>query len=173
MPAPDTSPYTQTHVPRNKKVSAGPSLLTRAFRSVFWATLFTTIGVTAGTALITWEYLQPPFEPGSEEDEGLYDEILETIETHPLTDSLRQANWIEDNYYAGRVNGPEKGLHLVAEKLSGTQGITMKTFKHPTQEITMMVFFLGFGVEGWPDVVGRWSLLSADGGQCDEVDKNR
>jgi len=84
-------------------------------------------------------------------------EIMDAVELHPLVDSLRQANWIEDNYYATQPSHADslgtKGMHLVAEKLQGTQGITMRTFKHPTQEFTMMVAFLGFGVEGWPDVI--------------------
>ena len=46
-----------------------------------------------------------------------------------------------------------RGMYLAAENLVGTQGITMKTFKHPTQDFSMMIAFLGFGVEGWPDVI--------------------
>lgn len=169
MPAPDTTPYTQPYVPTINKVYTGPSILVRATRSVFWAVLFSTLGVSAGTALITWEYLQPPFEPGSEEDEELFEEILEALETHPLVDSLREANWVEEAYYTARINGADhRGLHLVSENLSGTRGITMKTFKHPTENYTMMVFFLGFGMEGWPDVVrdAQQSVVS-----CGEVGK--
>ncbi|EXJ62938.1 hypothetical protein A1O7_03382 [Cladophialophora yegresii CBS 114405] len=161
MPAPDTTPYVHGQqfaapVPTIPPVpgASGRSLLVRFTRSVFWAILFSSLGVVAGTALITWEYLQPPFEPGSEMERDLLDEIMDAVELHPLVDSLRQANWIEDNYYAGHADSiATGGMHLVAEKLQGTQGITMRTFKHPTQEFTMMVAFLGFGVEGWPDVI--------------------
>lgn len=90
-------------------------------------------------------------------EQELLNEIMDAVELHPLVDSLRQANWIEEDYYtthSGRANEPRpQGMHLVAEKLQGTEGITMKTFKHPTQEFTMMVAFLGFGMEGWPDVI--------------------
>ncbi|ETI23206.1 hypothetical protein G647_05003 [Cladophialophora carrionii CBS 160.54] len=161
MPAPDTTPYVHgqqfgapVHTVPPAPGAGGRSLFVRFTRSVFWAILFSSLGVVAGTALITWEYLQPPFEPGSEMERDLLDEIMDAVELHPLVDSLRQANWIEDNYYAGHADSiGTGGMHLVAEKLQGTQGITMRTFKHPTQEFTMMVAFLGFGVEGWPDVI--------------------
>ncbi|EXJ80568.1 hypothetical protein A1O1_08714 [Capronia coronata CBS 617.96] len=133
--------------------SPGPSLLRRATRSVMWATLFSVVGVAAGTALITWEYLQPPFEPGSPEDEELSAEIVDTLESHPLVEALRDEGWVEENYYTGKLHGPGKGQHLVAQKLTGTRGVTMKLFKHPTLDFSMMVFFLGFGIEGWPDVI--------------------
>ncbi|KIW26933.1 uncharacterized protein PV07_06721 [Cladophialophora immunda] len=164
MPVPDSTPYThgQPYIPSIQNVpptsrTGGISLLRSFSRSVFWAVLFASLGVTAGTALITWEYLQPPFEPGSPAEQELYDEILDAMELHPLVDSLRQANWIEENYYAahsGAGNELEnRGLHLVAETLQGTQGVSVKTFKHPTQEFTIMVCFLGFGIEGWPDTI--------------------
>jgi hypothetical protein len=133
-------------------------MLVRLGRSIQWIFLFFILGSVAGTSLITWEYLQPPFEPGSEMEEELLEEIADAIEFHPLVDSLRQANWIEENYYADHAGTRgqrfgEKGLHLVAGKLQGIQGLSMKTFKHPTQHFTMMIAFLGFGLEGWPDVV--------------------
>ncbi|KAJ9612061.1 hypothetical protein H2200_003656 [Cladophialophora chaetospira] len=164
MPAPDTTPYAQ-HQPYIPQVQAVPpppaatgrSIFIRFTRSIFWAILFSSFGIVAGTGLITWEYLQPPFEPGSEPEQDLLDEIADAIDLHPLVDSLQQANWIEDNYYAAFPSRLDSiganGMHLVAEKLSGTQGITMKTFRHPTQEFTIMVAFLGFGIEGWPDVI--------------------
>lgn len=155
MPAPDTTPYTGAYTPQIVKTPTGPSLFWRFARSVFWADLFFTLGAIAGTALISWEYLQPPFEPGSEEDQELCEEIKETLEVHPLVEGLREQNWTEENFYASRSNGAVRGEHLVGEKLTGTRGVTMKVFKHPSQPITMMVFFLGFGVEGWPDTVGH------------------
>src|SRR5690348_8561273 len=42
-----------------------PSYLERGLRSVLWTFLFGTLGVAAGIGAITWEYLQPPFEPGT------------------------------------------------------------------------------------------------------------
>ncbi|EXJ79814.1 hypothetical protein A1O3_08099 [Capronia epimyces CBS 606.96] len=158
MPTPDTTPYTGPYTPPSPPSptvlpSPGPSLLRRATRSVLWATLFGITGLAAGTALITWEYLQPTFEPGSVEDEELTAEIGDTLESHPLVEALRDEGWVEESYYAGKINGPGRGQHLVAETLTGTRGIMMKTFKHPTLDFTMMVFFLGFGIEGWPDVI--------------------
>ena len=171
MPVPDTAPYAhgqpypqgQPYLPKTEPAKpvrssrAGPSLFVRFARSVLWVIIFYPLGAAAGIGLITWEYLQPPFEPGSEMEQDLLDEIADAIELHPLVDSLRQANWIEDDYYADhntRINElGTKGMHFVAEKLQGVQGITLRTFKHPTQEFTMLVAFLGFGVEGWPDVI--------------------
>lgn len=152
-PLPDTTPYAQPIV-QQQVVKAGPSLFARAFRSVFWAVLFTSIGVIAGTSIITWEYMQPPFEPGSPEEEELYEEIIETLQTHPLVEDLRKENWIEENFYITRSHGEmQNGLNLVHERLTGTQGMTVKAFRHPTQEYSLLVFFLGFGIEGWPDTI--------------------
>ncbi|EHY56380.1 hypothetical protein ABEF92_006801 [Exophiala dermatitidis] len=177
MPAPDTTPYigqgphsgaypvppqyTAAGVPIPPPPPAaafptppsGPSLLRRATRSVLWAVLFGVLGAAAGTALITWEYLQPPFEPGSPEEEELNEEIWDTLESHPLVISLREEGWVEEDYYAGKAHGPGSGHHLVAETLTGMRGITMRVFRHPTLHFSMLVFFLGFGIEGWPDVV--------------------
>lgn len=153
-PVPDAASYIHPQTTAVLHGPSGPPRIVRAARSVFWASLFSTFGLLAGTALITWEYMQPPFEQGSQEDQELFEEIVDTLENHPLVESLREEQWVEDNFYSGRLIGAGKGLHLVAERLSGTQGITMKTFRHPSQEYTIMVFFLGFGIEGWPDVVG-------------------
>lgn len=166
MPAPDTTPFSQSQShPYTPPVQANPPtigaggflLFVRFTRSISWAILFGMIGAVAGTGLITWEYLQPPFEKNTEMEQDLLDEITDAVEFHPLVDSLRQANWIEADYYAAHPSRTDslgtKGMHLVAEKLVGTQGITMRTFKHPTQEFTLMVAFMGFGVEGWPDVI--------------------
>lgn len=166
MPVPDTTPFAQPYVPAMAEVPSpappgGHSRLVRASRSILWAALFGTIGVVAGSGLITWEYMQPPFEAGSAEEQDLLEEIEETLESHPLVDALRNDKWWEDNYYVGRMNGAVRGQHLVSEKLSGIQGITMKTFKHPSENYTIMVFFLGFGIEGWPDVVGNAVSLDA------------
>ena len=112
------------------------------------------LGVVAGTTLITWEYLEPPFPPGSEEEQELYAEVVETLDTHPLVDQLRTENWIEENFYATRPpGGLETGMNLVREKLTGTQGLMIRAFRHPTHNYTILVLFAGFGVEGWPDVI--------------------
>jgi len=163
-PLPDATPYIPSQAAPVIQGSSGPSSIIRAARSVFWASLFSTLGLVAGTALITWEYLQPPFEPGSPEDQELLEEICATLDSHPLIESLQEEKWIEDPNYDDHLVRTGKGLHLVSEKLVGTQGITMRAFRHPSQEYTMMVFFLGFGIEGWPDVV-RQTHHSAHGVQ--------
>jgi hypothetical protein len=153
-PLPDTTPYDPSVPIETVVTNTGPSRTARAARSFLWATLFSTLGVAAGTALITWEYLQPPFEPGSPEEEELFAEILETLETHPLVDQLRSENWVEENFYNTRPHGGvDTGFNLVHEKLTGTQGLTIRAFRHPSHNYTILVLFAGFGVEGWPDVV--------------------
>lgn len=153
-PLPDAVSYIPPQPAPIIRNSSGPGRAVRAARSLLWATLFSTLGVVVGTAFITWEYMQPPFEPGSPEDQEVLEEILDTLDTHPLVESLREEKWIEDNFYGARVVGGGRGLHLVGERLTGPQGITAKAFRHPSLEFTMLVFFLGFGIEGWPDVVG-------------------
>jgi hypothetical protein len=105
--------------------------------------------------LITWEYLQPPFPPGSEEEQELFAEIVETLDTHPLVEQLRNDNWVEENFYDLRSMGgpPQTGMNLVHDKLVGVQGLTIRAFRHPTHNYTVLALFAGFGVEGWPDVV--------------------
>jgi hypothetical protein len=162
MPVPDTTPYNhgQPYIPKIEPTPPTPgagdrSLFARFLRSLTWGLLFSLLGAAAGTGLITWEYLQPPFEPGSEEESELLEEIYAVLETHPLVDSLRQANWIENSHYINfrpDLSGPTS-MHFVSENLQGTQGMTLKVFKHPTMQYTMLVAFLGFGIEGWPDVI--------------------
>ena len=73
----------------------------------------------------------------------MFEEIVDTLENHPLVESLREEQWVEDNFYSGRLIGAGNGLHLVSERLSGTQGITMKTFRHPSQRIHNLGVFPG------------------------------
>lgn len=160
-PLPDTTPYDPSVPIETTVTRTGPSRTSRALRSVSWALLFTILGALAGTTLITWEYLQPPFAPGSEEEQELYDDIVETLDTHPLVEQLRNENWIEENFYAYRpVGGPDTGMNLIREKLIGTQGLTIRLFRHPTHNYTILVFFAGFGVEGWPDVIHGGTITS-------------
>ena len=123
--------------------------------------MFSILGAVAGTTLITWEYLQPPFPPGSEEEQELYEDMLETLDTHPLVEQLRGENWIEENFYnMGPRGGSDTGMNLIREKLIGTQGLTIRLFRHPTHNYTVLVFFAGFGVEGWPDVIHGGTVTS-------------
>lgn len=153
-PLPDTTPYDPKIPIETVAARTGPSRTSRILRSLFWAQLFAVIGGVLGTTLITWEYLQPPFEPGSPEEQELYAEIVETLDTHPLVDQLRSQNWIEEDFYTSRQHsGSNTGMSLVSEKLTGIQGLSIKAFRHPTSNYSMLVFFAGFGVEGWPDVI--------------------
>lgn len=123
--------------------------------------MFSILGAVAGTTLITWEYLQPPFPPGSEEEQELYEDMLETLDTHPLVEQLRGENWIEENFYnMGPRGGSDTGMNLIREKLIGTQGLTIRLFRHPTHNYTLLVFFAGLGVEGWPDVIHGGTITS-------------
>lgn len=119
------------------------------------------MGAAVGSAIVTWDYLQPPFEPGSEDYQELKEEIEEIIETCPMTENLRDNGWFEEPIIQKRspVEGAA-GRHFVEDTLSGVQGVTMKVFRHPTIHSTALVFFAGFGVEGWPDVVHGGAIMS-------------
>ena len=152
-PLPDTTPYTPNEPIKAFPVE-GPSSTVRAVRVVLWGALFGTLGAAVGVGLITWEYLQPPFEPGSPEETELYEEIVETLDAHPVAEDLRNDNWIEENFYTARSNqNTHQGLDLIHDNLTGTRGLTIKAFRHPTLKYTILLVFAGFAVEGWPDVL--------------------
>lgn len=133
------------------------SLIRRTTRASLLTVLFLFAGYSVGTGVITWEYLQPPYEPGSEEHQELLKDIEDLIETHPIVEELRDQGWVEESV---RPNSGQ-GQHLVHNTLSGIQGIpVMKNFRPPTGLYSMFVFFTGFGVEGWPDVVHGGILAS-------------
>lgn len=105
-----------------------PSILSRLFRSTIWATLFGVLGVVAGTGAITWEYIQPQFELGSEEELEMLEEIKEMMSTHPLLDALAQdANWKEQAMYMeDRDWDRDRDFHFLSRKtLKGANGISM------------------------------------------------
>lgn len=110
-----------------------------------WAVLFGTLGVAGGISLLTWDYLQPPFEPGSEEDQELLEEIESIMDTNSLVQGLRDDGWIETSYT------PSQNRMLQA--LSGTQGMMLKGFTLPSAGYTILVFYTGSGLEGWPDII--------------------
>jgi hypothetical protein len=122
-----------------------PSYFRRALRSITWATLFGTLGVAGGISLLTWDYLQPPFEPGSEEDQELLEEIESIMDTHPLVQGLRDDGWTETP-----CGHPQSRILQV---LSGTQGMILKGFTLPSAGYTILVFYTGNGLEGWPDII--------------------
>ena len=164
-PVPDTTPYNPSE-PIQSFPAAGSSWTVRALRTLLWATLFGVLGAGAGVGLITWEYLQPPFEPGSPEDTELFEEIAETLNSHPVAEDLREDNWIEENFYTARPH-QNQSLNLIHDNLTGTRGLTIKAFRHPTLQYTLLLVFAGFSVEGWPDVVhgGVTASLMLEGAQ--------
>lgn len=152
-PVSDTTPY-DPKVPIQTQIAHhGPTRKARFARSLLWASLFSVLGAAGGAALITWEYLQPPFEPGSEEEQELQSEIDELLATHPILDEMRSDGWVEDNFYDQKRQSWDSGSNMVHHTLTGTQGLTIKAFRHQTTFLTMLIFFPGFGVEGWPDVM--------------------
>ncbi len=89
--------------------------------------------------------------------------MMETLDTHPLVDQLRSENWIEESFYNTYITRPpaeHTGMELLREKLLGTQGLIIRWFRHPTLNYTILVFFAGFGVEGWPDVIHGGTITS-------------
>ena len=77
---------------------------------------------------MTWDYLQPPFELGSEEELEMLDEIDELLSTHPLVDALAQDdNWKEQQMYmADRGWAKNEDFHFLSRNtLNGSNGISM------------------------------------------------
>lgn len=72
------------------------------------------------------------------------------LEFCPLVQDLRDAGFQEEQMH--RVSG--SGKHLVTGTLNDVQGFKTKSFRHPDNtSLSVLVFFAGFGVEGWPDYV--------------------
>lgn len=154
-PVPDTSPYDPREPVRTVPLSEGPSLVMRAIRGFLWGTLFCVLGLGAGTAFITWDYLQPPYEPGSPEEQDLMEEIEDLLNTHPLVLQLREEGWTEEDFSTRRpLPDRSRGLHMVHDTLSGSsQTLIAKSFKNESFHSTLVVFFVGFGVDGFPEVM--------------------
>jgi hypothetical protein len=140
IPLPDATPYSAPPA-----FPSPPSYFRRAFRSILWATLFGTLGLVSGVSLLTWDYLQPPFEPGSEEDQEMVEEIEAMMDSHPLVQGLREGGWEEKMYKQSQTR--------LLQTLSGTQGLSLRGFRTPKPGYTILVFYTGSGIEGWPDVI--------------------
>jgi hypothetical protein len=107
---------------------AQPSTLRRFGRSTFWAVSFGLLGIIAGTAAITYEYLQPLFEVGTEEELEELEGIKEIMSSHPLLEALGQdEDWKEQAMYMeDRDWDQEKDFHFLSRKtLKGANGISM------------------------------------------------
>lgn len=125
FPAAATPLYTP---PPQPSFSTQPSRLRRLIRSTFWGVSFGLLGVLASTAAITYKYLQPPFEVGSEEELEELEEIKEIMSIHPLLDALSQdENWKEQAMYMGdRDWDQDRDFHFLSRKtLKGANGISM------------------------------------------------
>jgi Zn-dependent M28 family amino/carboxypeptidase len=121
-PVPQYTPPPQPTFPTQS------SFLRRLTRSTFWAVSYGVLGVTAGTAAITYEYLQPLFEVGTEEELEELEGIKEIMSSHPLLDSLGQdENWKEQAMYMeDRDWDQEKDFHFLSRKtLKGANGVSM------------------------------------------------
>lgn len=138
-PLPDATPYAPPPA-----FPSPPSYFRRGLRSVTWATLFGTLGFAGGVGLLTWDYLQPPFELGSEEDQEMLEEIEAMMDNHPLIQGLREEGWTEKTY---------QHSNRLLQTLSGTQGMTMKGFQMSSTGYTILCFYTGNGLEGWPDII--------------------
>lgn len=83
------------------------------------------LGFGAGTSLITWAYLQGPFEAGSEEESEMLEEITEMMNEYPAMEALlNDPEWEEWPVPPRMVSGDAgKGLHFVTGTLTGSKGI--------------------------------------------------
>jgi hypothetical protein len=120
---------------------AQPSTLRRFGRSTFWAVSFGLLGIIAGTAAITYEYLQPLFEVGTEEELEELEGIKEIMSSHPLLDALGQdEDWKEQAMYMeDRDWDQEKDFHFLSRKtLKGANGISMVCSASQPNEILVL-----------------------------------
>lgn len=135
----------------------GPSRIVRFLRGTSLSIVFLSLGVLIGTSVVTWDYIQPPFPPGSEEEQDLMDDISHVVGSHPLINDLTQRGWRLDGARVARRADEEDTAagdqHFLYETLGPTHGVASAIFRHPTEHCTLFAFFPCFGVEGWPDVV--------------------
>jgi len=140
-----------------------PSPIRRGIRNASLILVFSLLGYAAGAAVVTWEYMQPPYERGTEEYTEVQEGIDEILEAAPICEQLRRDKWFEEP--VTRASAPGNGVprgdqHLINDTLSGVHGFTTKLFRHPEAEISMLVFVTGFGIDGWPDTVHGGAISS-------------
>lgn len=162
-----TPPPPAFTTPTSFEGQAQPSRFRRVLRSLLWVDLFALLGVLTGAALVTWDYLERPGFLNEEEENDLLDQILQEMREDPLVVSLIDGGWNESHVYPERSRWEmQQGLDFIYERLMGTQGITIKEFTHPSADVTILVFFVGDGLEGWPDtlhggIISSMLLLAA------------
>lgn len=154
-PLPDTTPYQPGEQIQTTETSSEPSRLNRALRSIGWLLTFNVLGVAAGMALISWQYMQPPYPAGSPEEQEMLEDIEELMNNNPVAEDLREQGWVEEDFYQRRPRSTsDAGLNLIHEKLRGSsQTLSIKAFKNPSTGYTFILFFVGFGMDGFPDVM--------------------
>jgi hypothetical protein len=116
---------------RSDRISPAPDFLhQKTLRKRLWdatglAALSILLGLGAGSSLITWAYLQGPFQPGTAEETEMLEEITEMINEHPATEvALNGADWEELPLVPRMVAGDAgKGLTFVTGTLTGSKGI--------------------------------------------------
>jgi hypothetical protein len=124
MPLPETNTHSGQHAPP-PEFPREPSLLRRTWNTtglILWSVLF---GFGAGSSLITWAYLQGPFEEGTEEENDMLEEINDMMNEYPAMDGLlNDPEWEEWPVAPRMVAGDSgKGLNFVTGMLTGSKGI--------------------------------------------------
>jgi hypothetical protein len=101
------------------------TLWRRLWDSTGLAALSTLVGFGAGSSLITWAYLQGPFEPGTAEEAEMLEEITEMMNEYPAMEALlNDPEWEELPLAPRMVSGDAgKGLTFVTGTLTGSKGI--------------------------------------------------
>jgi hypothetical protein len=103
----------------------------------------------AGTAAITYDYLQPLFEVGSEEELEELEGIKEIMSAHPLVDALgHDENWKEQAMYMeDRDWDQEKDFHFLSRKtLKGANGISMVCSASLLHDVPSLTSFVAIGL---------------------------
>ena len=124
MPLPETDTLSNrlTHPGDFPRKSTLMRRLWNSAGLALWSLLF---GISAGSSLITWAYLQGPFEAGTDEEKDMLEEITSMINDHPATEGLlNDPEWEEIPVAPRVVSGDAgKGLSFVTGTLSGSKGI--------------------------------------------------
>ncbi|ETN40470.1 uncharacterized protein HMPREF1541_04747 [Cyphellophora europaea CBS 101466] len=154
-PLPDTTPYRAGEQIQTVYTNTEPGTWSRIARSLSYFSLFSTLGAVAGMALITWQYMQPPYPPGSPEEQEMLEEIDDLVNHNRIAEDLREQGWIEEDFYMRRSRSEfGYGMNMIHENLRGSsQTLNIKCFKNPNTKYTFIIFFAGFGMDGFPDVM--------------------
>ena len=133
------------------------SWVTTSIRTI---TIGAILGFGASLALITFDYVEDPYENGSEADEELVAEIEEIFADHIPFLQLREDPDFQEIQPYWHLSRDEQKSSMMLGPLNGSRGVIWKMFwNEKLKTITVFVFF-GNGVEGWPDVVHGGMLTS-------------